>query len=172
MLVHDVINLLYYECWTDKQKCFYVYQTKSPDVFESNSLAFWVNSATIEAQFISHNLFLSDLEDEYPLACDAVSNSTYVDGSMISWSHCDIQLYLELSILWGKASMHARKWRSSLAKVLEKVSEKYLQMKSIYENNIYHEWKHLDYFGWQAKINSHTTVCQLKHNFNIQSGIP
>ena len=26
MLVHDLINLLYYECWTDKQKYFYVYR--------------------------------------------------------------------------------------------------------------------------------------------------
>ena len=25
ILVHDVINLLYYEYWTDKQKYFYVY---------------------------------------------------------------------------------------------------------------------------------------------------
>ena len=26
ILVHDVINLLYYEYWTDKQKYFYVYE--------------------------------------------------------------------------------------------------------------------------------------------------
>ena len=25
-IVHDLINLLYYECWTDKQKYLYVYQ--------------------------------------------------------------------------------------------------------------------------------------------------
>ena len=26
LLVHDMINLLYYECWTDKQKYLYVKQ--------------------------------------------------------------------------------------------------------------------------------------------------
>ena len=57
----------------------------------------WIKQFSILSKFSTHwstiyflNLFLLNLTDEYPLACDAVSNSTYVDGSMISWSHCDI----------------------------------------------------------------------------------
>ena len=34
ILVHDVINLLYYEYWTDKQKYFYVYPLLRSDLFD------------------------------------------------------------------------------------------------------------------------------------------
>ena len=36
--------------------------------------------------------------------------------------NCGIMLYQELSTLWEKVNLHARKWLSNSAKVLEKVS--------------------------------------------------
>ena len=37
ILVHDMINLLYYEYWTDKQKYFYVYKDKLFEGLEQSS---------------------------------------------------------------------------------------------------------------------------------------
>lgn len=36
--------------------------------------------------------------------------------------NCEIKLYQELSTLWEKVNLHATKWLSNSAKVLEKVS--------------------------------------------------
>ena len=37
ILVHDMINLLYYEYWTDKQKYLYVIQCKLTDLKENET---------------------------------------------------------------------------------------------------------------------------------------
>ena len=85
-------------------------QTKLPVVFESNSLVFKVNSAPFETQFVSQEQALY-LKDAYPLAADTIVNSTYMNIGMesVSDENCGIMLYQELSTLWGKANMHARK---------------------------------------------------------------
>ena len=97
-------------------------QTKQPDLFEFNSFVFRVNPAPFDAQFISQEHTL-ELKDDYPLAADTVFNSTYMDNRMDSETdkNCSIKLHQELSVLWEKTNMHARKWLSNSAKVFEKI---------------------------------------------------
>ena len=97
-------------------------QTKQPDVFEFNSFVFGVNPAPFDTQFISQEHTL-ELKDDYPLAADTVLNSTYMDNRMDSETdkNCSIKLHQELSVLWEKANMHARKWLSNSAEVFEKI---------------------------------------------------
>ena len=48
ILVHDVINLLYYEHWTDKQKYFYVSQVEGAEYkFDIDILKFCVNNPNL-----------------------------------------------------------------------------------------------------------------------------
>ena len=61
-------------------------------------------------------------ENEYPLAAETILNSTYMDDSMGSLTSSEqaIELYHQLSDLWGKAAMHARKWLSNKSQYLMK----------------------------------------------------
>ena len=62
----------------------------------------------------------------------------------IAAKNCGIKLCQELSALWGKSYMHARKWLSNSRNFVEKISARYVQMSLIYQTNIYHQWKHLE----------------------------
>ena len=63
-------------------------------------------------------------ENEYPLAADTILNSTYMDDSMDSVMNNEqaIELYHQLSDVWGKAAMYARKWLSNSTEVLNNIA--------------------------------------------------
>ncbi|XP_052809477.1 uncharacterized protein LOC128237941 [Mya arenaria] len=93
-----------------------------PDVYQFNRLVFGVNASPFLAQFVSqYNARL--YENEYPLAAETVLKSTYMDDSMDSVDNdkVAIRLYKELTALWEKAGMDARKWISNSKTVLEQI---------------------------------------------------
>ena len=104
------------------------------------------------------------------LASNTALNSTYINNGMesIAAKNCGIKLCQELSPLWGKNNMHVRKWISNSLNFLEKISAK------IRTNEFDLSNKHLPpvkTLPVQSKINSHTTMCQLKRTFNTSSEI-
>ena len=104
------------------------------------------------------------------LASNTALNSTYINNGMesIAAKNCGIKLCQELSALWGKNNMHARKWLSNSLNFLEKISAK------IRTNEVDLSNKHLPLvktLGVQSKTNSNTTMCQLKRTFNTSSEI-
>ena len=97
-------------------------QTKRPDVYEMNSLVFGNNAAPFEAQFVSQEHARRHVI-EAPMAAETVLKSTYMDDSMDSVDDDEqgTKLFEELSWLWGKAGMHARKWLSNSETVLQNI---------------------------------------------------
>ena len=63
--------------------------------------------------------------EQYPKATETMLESTYMDDSMDSAPSDEecLELYDQLSKLWGSASMYARKWHSNCERVLEKIPE-------------------------------------------------
>ncbi|XP_053400438.1 uncharacterized protein LOC128557265 [Mercenaria mercenaria] len=82
-----------------------------PEVYQFNRLVFGVNASPFLAQYVSQ-YNAQCFTNEFPLAAETVIKSTYMDDSMDSVSNEEegIELYRELSGLWHKASMYARKW--------------------------------------------------------------
>ena len=99
--------------------------SKPPDEYEFNSLVFGVNCSPFLAQYIARKNAEDNIET-YPLASKTVLKSTYMDDSMDSVTDIEeaVKLYHELSTLWGKAHMHARKWLSNSPEVLEHIPVK------------------------------------------------
>ncbi|VDH93668.1 Hypothetical predicted protein [Mytilus galloprovincialis] len=64
-------------------------------------------------------------KDSYPRAAETVLKSTYMDDSMDSVINDEqgIELYNQLSQLWAKAGMYARKWLSNSKAVLQCIPE-------------------------------------------------
>ncbi|CAG2211583.1 unnamed protein product [Mytilus edulis] len=64
-------------------------------------------------------------KDSYPRAAETVLKSTYMDDSMDSVINKEqgIELYNQLSQLWAKAGMYARKWLSNSKAVLQCIPE-------------------------------------------------
>lgn len=94
--------------------------SQKPDIYEFNRLVFGANCSPFLAQFVSQeNARL--YENDYPLAAETILNSTYMDDSMDSVMSDEqaIELYHQLSDVWGKAAMFARKWLSNSTEVLE-----------------------------------------------------
>ncbi|KAK3736479.1 hypothetical protein QZH41_005829 [Actinostola sp. cb2023] len=62
-------------------------------------------------------------KEQFPTAAETILESTYMDDSMTSTQdeQSGIELYHQLSKLWEKAGMHARKWISNSEKVLEEI---------------------------------------------------
>ena len=81
-----------------------------------------VNSSLLEAQFLSQEQARRN-KAIYPLAAESALESTYIDDTMDSTlgDVSGIQLYQELLSLWGLADMHARKWPSNSASVLQQI---------------------------------------------------
>ena len=77
---------------------------------------------------IKHNMSLRSMQRKTkstPKAAETILESTYMDDRMDSSpseEEC-IELYEELSALWGSARMRARKWLSNSERVLEKIPE-------------------------------------------------
>ena len=109
----------------DKQFHRFLWRTdnsQQPDIYEFNRLVFGENCSPFLAQYVSQeNARL--YANEYPLAAETILNSTYMDDSMDSVMNNEqaIDLYHQLSDVWGKAAMYARKWLSNSIEVLEEI---------------------------------------------------
>jgi hypothetical protein len=89
--------------------------------YEFRTLVFGVNASPFLAQLVAQtNAKLN--KEEFPLASETVLKSTYMDDSMDSMptEKSALELYEQLSELWLKAGMYARKWLSNSRTVLEK----------------------------------------------------
>ena len=86
-------------------------QTRQPDEFEFSRLVFGVNSSPFQVQLVSREHACRHKED-LPSAAETVLESPHRDDSMDSVQDetSGIELYRQLSMLWEKAGMHARKW--------------------------------------------------------------
>jgi len=97
-------------------------QQRKPEEYEFNRVVFGINSSPFQAQFVSQT-HAEKHKDELPLVEEAVSKSTYMDGSMDSVldNSQSIELYKQLDELWSRAGMYALKWLSNSSQVLEKI---------------------------------------------------
>ena len=99
-------------------------ENREPDQYEFKRLVFGVNSCPFQAQLVTRFHAETNAE-EFPRAADAIINSTYMDDTMDSV--CDVpagvEMYVQLSELWGSAGMHARKWISNSKEVLQAIPE-------------------------------------------------
>ncbi|PIK47573.1 hypothetical protein BSL78_15560 [Apostichopus japonicus] len=95
---------------------------KEPGTYEFNRLIFGLNVSPFIAQKVSQEN-AKRYKEQFPRAAETVLTSTYMDDSMDSVEDEDvaIQLYRELTELWAKAGMSARKWLSNSKKVLEAI---------------------------------------------------
>ena len=97
-------------------------QKLAPDEYEFNRVVFGVNSSPFQAQLVSQE-HAAKHKEEFPMAAETVLESTYMDDNMDSVPNdsSGVELYKQLSGLWGKAGMHARKWLSNSEVVLKKI---------------------------------------------------
>ena len=95
---------------------------REPDIFEFDRLVFGVNSSPFQAQFVTQE-HARKYQSEFPLAAETILKSTYMDDSMDSVPDIKtaVELYSQLSQLWGSAGMHARKWLSNEPEVLQSI---------------------------------------------------
>ena len=100
-------------------------QSEKPNILQFTCVVFAINSSPCHAQYVSQHHAKKN-NNEYPLAEETVLCSTYVNDSMNSVKTCDeaINLYKELSELWGKSGMYARKWVLNESEVLKESPEK------------------------------------------------
>nr|XP_047141349.1 uncharacterized protein LOC124816272 [Hydra vulgaris] len=94
--------------------------TAEPEVFQFNRLVFGINSAPFMAQFVTQE-HAGKYAKKFPLASEAVLEATYKDDTITSVvdEKVGIQLYKELTLLWGSAGMFAQKWLSNSVEVLK-----------------------------------------------------
>ncbi|KAH3693016.1 hypothetical protein DPMN_193353 [Dreissena polymorpha] len=94
------------------------------DEYEFNTLVFGVNASPFLAQMVAQTN-ARKYADIYPAAAETVLKSTYMDDSMDSVTSEEkaIELYHQLSDLWSKAGMCARKWLSNSKRVLENIPQ-------------------------------------------------
>ena len=97
---------------------------RKPEVYEFERVVFGKKSAPFEAQYTIQE-HARKHQKRFPAAAETVLESTYMDDSMDSTidEQSAIDLYHQLSQLWEKAGMHARKWLSNSTHVLKKVPQ-------------------------------------------------
>ena len=95
-----------------------------PKVFQFARMVFGMNSSPFGAQFVSQEHAKRN-KSSFPMAAESVLKSTYMDDTMDSTKDDKkgVQLYKELSSLWGSAGMYARKWLSNSTAVLQSIPE-------------------------------------------------
>ena len=100
-------------------------EQRTPDVYEFCRLVFGVNCSPFLAQYVAAQRHAEKYRDTYPLAAETILKSTYMDDSMDSVADetRGVELYNQLSALWEKAGMHARKWLSNSTIVMEHVPQ-------------------------------------------------
>ena len=99
-------------------------QSKQPDIYEFNSLVFGINSCPFQAQLVTQEHARRNYSS-FPRPAKTILESTYMGDSMDSTSSEEeaITLYLELSAIWERAGMHARKWLSNSKRVLAEIPQ-------------------------------------------------
>ena len=99
-------------------------QSQQPDIYEFNRLVFGINSCPFQAQVVTQEHARRNFSS-FPRAAKTVLESTYMDDSMDSTSSEEeaITLYKELSAIWERAGMHARKWLSTSKQVLAEIPQ-------------------------------------------------
>lgn len=97
---------------------------RKPEVYEFERVVFGKKSAPFEAQYTIQE-HARKHQSQFPAAAETVLESTYMDDSMDSTvdEQNAIDLYHQLSQLWEKAGMHARKWLSNSTHVLKEVPQ-------------------------------------------------
>ena len=97
---------------------------RDPDVYEFGRVVFCKNWAPMQAMFVVQEHARCH-QTEYPLAAETVLRCTYMDDSLDSVEDDEkgIELYQQLTSLWAKAGMHARKWVSNSGKVMTVIPE-------------------------------------------------
>ena len=95
---------------------------RPPTEYEFSRVVFGINASPFMAQFVTQEHARQNAT-VYPLAAETVLESTYMDDSMDSVidESTACELYRQLSELWKKAGMDARKWMSNSAMVLSKI---------------------------------------------------
>ena len=98
------------------------FDSGEPDEYEFKRLVFGVNCCPFQAQLVTRFHAEANMA-EFPLAADAIINATYMDDTMESVLDDEegLELYGQLSSLWGSAGMHARKWISNSKRVLQAI---------------------------------------------------
>jgi hypothetical protein len=93
---------------------------RKPDVYEFERVVFGDASAPFRAQFVSQQT-AEIYKEKFPLAAETVKKSTYMDDSLdsVKTPEIAIELYQQLTDLWGKAGMQPRKWLSNSPVMLE-----------------------------------------------------
>ena len=97
---------------------------RQSEVYEFERVVFGKKSAPFEAQYTIQK-HARKHQKQFPAAAETVLESTYMDDSMDSTvnEQNTVDLYHQLSQLWEKASMHARKWLSNSTHVLKEVPQ-------------------------------------------------
>ena len=95
---------------------------KDPVIYEFTRVMFGVNCSPFLAQLVTQ-AHARSMRDRFPLAAEAVLESTYMDDSLDSARSVEeaVQQYKELMQLWGDAGMCARKWVSNSKEVLAEI---------------------------------------------------
>ena len=95
---------------------------KEPDIFEFDRVVFGVNLSPFQAQFVAQE-HAKKYQSEFPLAAETILKSTYMDDIMDSVPdvRTAVELYNQLSELWGSAGMYPRKWLSNEPEVLRSI---------------------------------------------------
>ena len=97
--------------------------SQEPSAYEFNRVVFGVNASPFLAQYVTQKN--AELHNAvYPLAVETVKKSTYMDDSMdsVATDSQAVELVRQLTLLWGAAGMHPRKWLSNSQVVLETVA--------------------------------------------------
>ena len=105
---------------TDRRFHRFLWRTapdKEIEEYQFTRLVFGVSSSPFLAQLVSQHI-AKLYKSEYPHASETVLLSTYMDDSLDSVDDDDqaIELYEELTSLWGKAGMVAHEWMSNSKK--------------------------------------------------------
>ncbi|XP_067667338.1 uncharacterized protein [Haliotis asinina] len=97
-------------------------QNERPDIYQFSRVVFGVNASPFLAQYITQE-HARRFQDTLPKAAETVFKSTYMDDNIDSVRNEleAIELYEQLSELWGNAGMCARKWLSNSPEVLQRV---------------------------------------------------
>ena len=99
-------------------------QNSHPDIYEFDRVVFGVNSSPFQAQFVLQ-YHAQKCQKDFPVAAEIIQKSTYMDDSMDSTLSDEnaIELYKQLSRLFTKAGMHARKWLSNSSTLLSVIPQ-------------------------------------------------
>ncbi|XP_067667337.1 uncharacterized protein [Haliotis asinina] len=97
-------------------------QSEIPQIYEFQRVVFGMNASPFLAQYISR-VNARKFEHLFPKAAKTVCKSTYMDDGMDSVPEVDdaIELYKQLTALWGRAGMRSRKWLSNSPEVLKNI---------------------------------------------------